>query len=88
MEDGQYREAGSEAHTSLPFNFRATRLQLTQEKTGSRKACPRHCGLLAGMEDGQYREAGLEVQQLLPFNVRAPHLQLTHDKSQSRISWQ
>ena len=33
MEDGQFREAESEEQKSLPFNFRAPRLQLTQDKT-------------------------------------------------------
>ena len=32
MEDGQFREAESEEQKSLPFNFRAPRLQLTQDK--------------------------------------------------------
>ena len=31
MEDGQFREAESEEQKSLPFNFRAPRLQLTQD---------------------------------------------------------
>ena len=36
MEDGQYREAGSEVQKSLPFNFRAPRLQLTRNKSHAR----------------------------------------------------
>ena len=32
MEDGQFREAESEEQKSLPFNFRAPRLQLRQDK--------------------------------------------------------
>ena len=35
MEDGQSREAESEEQTSLLFNFRAPRLQLTQYKSQS-----------------------------------------------------
>ena len=33
MEDGQFREAESEDQKSLAFNFRAPRLQLTQDKS-------------------------------------------------------
>ena len=33
MEDGQFREAESEEQKSLPFNFCAPRLQLTQDKS-------------------------------------------------------
>ena len=33
MEDGQFREAESEEQKSLPFNFRAPRLELTQDKS-------------------------------------------------------
>ena len=36
MEDGQFREAESEEQKSLPFNFRAPRLQLTQDKSQAR----------------------------------------------------
>ena len=36
MEDGQFREAESEEQKSLPFNFRAPRLQLTQDKSQGR----------------------------------------------------
>ena len=36
MEDGQFREAESEEQKSLPFNFRAPRLQLTQDKSLAR----------------------------------------------------
>ena len=36
MEDGQFREAASEVQKSLPFNFRAPRLQLTQDKSQAR----------------------------------------------------
>ena len=36
MEDGHFREAESEVQKSLPFNFRAPRLQLTQDKSQAR----------------------------------------------------
>ena len=36
MGDGQFREAESEEQKSLPFNFRAPRLQLTQDKSQAR----------------------------------------------------
>ena len=36
MEDCQFREAESEEHKSLPINFRAPRLQLTQGKSQAR----------------------------------------------------
>ena len=36
MEDGKFREAESEEQKSLPFNFRAPRLQLTQDKSQAR----------------------------------------------------
>ena len=36
MEDGQFREAESEEQKSLPFNFRAPRLRLTQDKSQAR----------------------------------------------------
>ena len=36
MEHGQNREAESEEQKSLPFNFRAPRLQLTQDKSQAR----------------------------------------------------
>ena len=36
MEDGQFREAELEEQKSLPFNFRAPRLQLTQDKSQAR----------------------------------------------------
>ena len=36
MEDGQFREAESEEQKSLPFNFGAPRLQLTQDKSQAR----------------------------------------------------
>ena len=36
MEDGQFREAEPEEQKSLPFNFRAPRLQLTQDKSQAR----------------------------------------------------
>ena len=36
MEDGQCREAESEEEKSLPFNFRAPRLQLTPDKSEAR----------------------------------------------------
>ena len=36
MEDGQVREAESDEQKSLPFNFRAPRLQLTKDKSQAR----------------------------------------------------
>ena len=36
MEDGQFREAESEEQKSFPFNFRAPRLQLMQDKRQAR----------------------------------------------------
>ena len=36
MEDGQFREAESEEQKSLPFIFRAPRLQLTRDKSQAR----------------------------------------------------
>ena len=36
MEDGQVREADSEQQKPLSFNFRAPRLQLTQDKSQAR----------------------------------------------------
>ena len=36
MEDGQFREAEAEEQKSLPFNFRAPRLQLAQDKSQAR----------------------------------------------------
>ncbi len=36
MEDGQFREAESEEQKSRPFNFRAPRLQLTQDQSQAR----------------------------------------------------
>ena len=58
MEDGQFRQAESEEQKSLPFNFRAPRLQLTQDKSQARICWQSQGQIIADHKQQMVRASG------------------------------
>ena len=72
MEDGQFREAESEEQKSLPFNFRAPRLQLTQDKSQARIMWQSQCKIIAHHKQHMVKSVGKDNKTSLVSSLMAP----------------
>ena len=72
MEDGQFREAESEEQKSLPFNFRAPRLQLTQDKSQARIFWQSRGQIIADHKQQMVKSIGKDNRTSLVSSLMAP----------------
>ena len=72
MEDGQFREAESEEQKSLPFNFRAPRLQRTQAKSQARICWQSQGQIIADHKQQMVKSIGTDNRTSLVSSLMAP----------------